>query len=372
MVPGYLLCHPVLIWIGDRSYSWYLWHWPVLMLGFSCGMQSSFTKTIGLVALSMLLAIFSYRWVELPFWKGGLSRVAPTRTILLSILAISTVLAATLHFLNYLSEDQRKSIVPIFSGHRSDLPTIYAHGCDSWATNSDIKPCIIGNANAKKTVVLIGDSIGAQWVSLFPAIFNSPEWRTIVLTKSACAMVDEEYFYSGIGKIYTICTEWRNKSLKYLSSLRPDIIFVGSAATYEFSESQWIGGSSRVLADLSSVAGHVIVVAGTPSLSFNGPGCLERHTNSVTKSDMCRESLLTTQAEDVARYLQIAIQKFSNVHLLNLNDLVCPGGVCSAQTPTGLVVFRDSQHLTNTFVRAQVWVVAKRIEKLGLVDNMQH
>jgi hypothetical protein len=185
-------------------------------------------------------------------------------------------------------------------------------------------------------------------------------------------MVDEEYFYSGIGKIYTICTEWRNKSLKYLSSLRPDIIFVGSAATYEFSESQWIGGSSRVLADLSSVAGHVIVVAGTPSLSFNGPGCLERHTNSVTKSDMCRESLLTTQAEDVARYLQIAIQKFSNVHLLNLNDLVCPGGVCSAQTPTGLVVFRDSQHLTNTFVRAQVWVVAKRIEKLGLVDNMQH
>jgi hypothetical protein len=249
------------------------------------------------------------------------------------------------------------------------LPAIYAHGCDSWTTHSDINPCIIGKPSANKTIVLIGDSIGAQWVSLLPGLFKSPEWRTIVLTKSACAMVDEDYFYGRIGQIYTICTEWRRKSLEYLSSLRPDIIFVGSAATYEFSESQWINGSSRVLARLSSAAKHVIVIPGTPSLSFNGPSCLERHATHASKIDACREPLTSTQAAEVAHYLKIAVQAFPNAKLLNLNDLACPEGICSALTTDGLTVFRDTQHLTNTFVRAQLPAVTKRIEKLGLIAH---
>ncbi|MFO1423605.1 MAG: acyltransferase family protein [Candidatus Competibacteraceae bacterium] len=366
--------HPALVWIGNCSYSWYLWHWPVLMLGFAYGMQYRLAETLGLVMLSLLLAVLSYRWVEQPFWKGRFSRAVPTRIILQSILAMLLVIAGTRNYFNLTQpahDDAPQYLSPI-SAARSDVPIIYAHGCDAWYANADVRPCLFGESNAPKTVVLLGDSIGAQWFSLLPEIFPVPEWRIVVLTKSACAMVDEDYFYSRIGQIYTVCTQWRNAVLDYLASLQPDIIFLGSAATYDFSETQWIAGSIRVLTQLTEANTHVIVVPGTPHLSFDGPGCLARyattvHEPAVAGISVCHETLTKTQAADVANYLQQAAQRFPNVSVLNLNDLVCPNEHCAAQDSNGFIVFRDSQHLTDSFVRAQAPKVMSRLKKLGLM-----
>ncbi len=62
-------------WIGSRSYSIYLWHWPVFMLtrpGFDVQLQlPTLWIRIGQVVLTFLLAEFSYRWVETPFRQNG-------------------------------------------------------------------------------------------------------------------------------------------------------------------------------------------------------------------------------------------------------------------------------------------------------------
>jgi hypothetical protein len=60
------------------------------------------------------------------------------------------------------------------------------------------------------------------------------------------------------------------------------------------------------------------------------------------------------------------VQRFPNASLLDLNDLVCPDGTCAAQNQAGLPVFRDSQHLTDSFVRAQAANVVDRLKLLGL------
>lgn len=372
-----ILAHPVLVWIGDRSYSWYLWHWPLLILGFSWGLQHRFPETTGLVALSFLFAIASYRYVELPFWKGRFRHENPLRVILLSVLAMLTLIWGAQNYLRPPPVDDVPQSASYTSRARSDLPIIYAYGCDAWYGNANLNPCIIGGANAQKTVVLLGDSIGAQWFSMFPEIFQAPEWRTVVLTKSSCPMVDEDFFYSRIGKIYTVCTEWRNKVLDYLELVRPDIVFLGSAATYEFTKDQWENGSARILARLTKIAGHVVVIPGTYPLSFDGPGCLERHFSSpqpfaVPNFQDCRENLSSKQPETVAKYLDQAVKPFSNARLLDLNDLVCPNEQCSAQNSAGTVVFRDQQHLTDSFVRAQIPIIQRRLEMLGLEASIVH
>jgi hypothetical protein len=221
--------------------------------------------------------------------------------------------------------------------------------------------------SARKTVVLLGDSIGAQWYSLIPELFPAPLWRIIVLTKSSCAMVDEDFYYARIGRIYRVCTDWRNAVLDELDKFDPDVLIMGSVATYDFSESQWVEGSARVLERVSKVATTVFVIPGTPSLGFDGPGCVARNLSSegIVVPDAClaKEDRLQ-YVEPVAEFLGQAVNRFPNVYLLDLNDLVCPGRRCNAVSEQGLVVFRDSQHLTDTFVRAQVPFVREKIKHL--------
>lgn len=65
------------VWVGDRSYSLYLWHWPILTLGGAYGLTAAPTGTVILVLLAAVIAALSYRFVELPPWKGRLSNSKP-------------------------------------------------------------------------------------------------------------------------------------------------------------------------------------------------------------------------------------------------------------------------------------------------------
>jgi peptidoglycan/LPS O-acetylase OafA/YrhL len=67
--PGRLsrtLSWPPLVWLGRISYGLYLWHFPVFIL-----MRSKVPgpAVLGLVALSLALAVFSYVVIERPFLR---------------------------------------------------------------------------------------------------------------------------------------------------------------------------------------------------------------------------------------------------------------------------------------------------------------
>ncbi len=66
---GGLLGRPAVLWLGLRSYSFYLWHWPVLALtrpGIDVDLPKGVLIPLQLLAV-LVLADLSYRFVELPF-----------------------------------------------------------------------------------------------------------------------------------------------------------------------------------------------------------------------------------------------------------------------------------------------------------------
>ncbi|HEY2054216.1 MAG TPA: acyltransferase family protein [Solirubrobacterales bacterium] len=66
---GGIIGRPALLWLGLRSYSFYLWHWPVLVMtrpGVDINLPRGILIPLQLIAC-LILADLSYRFVELPF-----------------------------------------------------------------------------------------------------------------------------------------------------------------------------------------------------------------------------------------------------------------------------------------------------------------
>jgi len=62
--------HALAQWLGTRSYSLYLWHWPIAVALLYLGVQNDVVAITASLALTVLLGDLSYRWVETPTRLG--------------------------------------------------------------------------------------------------------------------------------------------------------------------------------------------------------------------------------------------------------------------------------------------------------------
>ena len=360
-----LLANPGMVWIGDRSYSWYLWHWPILVLGFAWFGQPGYIIIAALVLVSLLLTTLSYQYVELPFWKGSLGNKPPLPVFVSTLAVMGLVVILLPRTTQYLSVDFHQGSKLEMRDARNDLPVIYKKGCDTSINSAEIQPCITTTQKTSKTAVLIGDSIGAQWFSAFSEIYTPPEWRLIVLTKAACPVIDRDFFYPKIRKTFTTCRQWRDDALDFVETIHPDVVFMGSDNSYyNFTKKQWIDGTRRILDHLAPVSGRVVILPGTPWLHIDGPSCIEKQDRAGCSFKLPPRS----PTSETAGYLASAAGEFGNTAVLSLNDLVCPGNICSARTRTGIPIYRDNKHLTDSFVRTLIPEIRARLQKMGLVQ----
>lgn len=350
--------------IGQVSYAWYLWHWPILLLGYAVTeSRGPWTRAIAVV-LSFTLAIVSFWLVERPARQSAWW-LAHRRLALASVVALMAAAATfAVHWgANALLQSRGPEFQRYAKAHM-DAPGIYAMGCDDWYHSDRVVLCTFGSADAAHTAVLMGDSIAGQWVPALVSIFQQRDWRFIVLTKSSCSMVNASFFYERIGREYTECTAWRAKALQQVASLKPDIVVLGSAATYGFTHAQWVSGTDSVLDVLSKAAAQLYVLRGTPHLPFDGPDCLAtRHGRPswLGSIQTCEASVLDEHGELVFDWLTQASSHFTNVRMLDMNDIVCPQGQCMAER-NGMIIFRDNQHLTASYARSIAPHLAERMD----------
>jgi peptidoglycan/LPS O-acetylase OafA/YrhL/lysophospholipase L1-like esterase len=105
---GRVLSLRPLVWVGERSYSLYLWHWPLIILGAflfgRLGVLGTVLQVVVAVGASVVLAAASYRWIERPVvargFRASLARIRaglrPRRRLRLTLTAAAAIVTGLL------------------------------------------------------------------------------------------------------------------------------------------------------------------------------------------------------------------------------------------------------------------------------------
>lgn len=343
-----------MVWLGDRSYALYLWHWPVL-IGLAdlwpAVWPAALAAPAGLAA-SLLLADVTTRWIENPVrfharfrtpraaWALGAALMASTLALVLASPLIAPAgqdVAA-----------RRAAELAI-----RDRPRLYDERCFAPALAVEPPPCVYGDPAATRTVVLLGDSHAAQWFPALEAWARDRRLRIEVFVKAACPVAAVEPFDPKLGRAYTECTAWREQVFARLARLQPALVIASQASTYDpfvsgdtAAMAQWQQALTQSFDRLASLSQHVALVRDTPLPAFHVPRCLAREAAAeVLNPNACRFPRDSTASTRALAAERAAAAGRAQVSLLDVNTDICPGTTCSPKHQ-GQVLFHDTQHLS--------------------------
>jgi peptidoglycan/LPS O-acetylase OafA/YrhL len=365
-----LLGWPALQYVGTVSYSFYLWHWPLLVYAEELGLAESLAARIAWVGASFGLAVLSYHFVENPLRRSRSFGLRPARALVVlagfSLVAGGTALAWRGAADRWQEAPGQRVLVA------RGVTATSLRDADCIADFDAVEPvaCRFGEEGAATTLVLLGDSHAAQWFPPLRRMAEDRGWRLVTFVKSACPALDASFHYYAVGRRYRECEEWRSHALDALAAMEPDLVIVTSSLDYDVEPARWREGTRALFDRLENSSGAVLHLRDNPRPGFDVPACLSR-------ADWRRDwgGVLALPAEDCrfdrptgvhrARFgaERAEIARREAVHGLDLHPHICPGNICPV-VAGGAPIYRDTNHLTEDFARSLAPVLETRILEL--------
>lgn len=404
--PGSLLgrCFSLrpLQYIGNISYSLYLWHWPVVVLyPYIAGRNvEHFADVFTVVGVSMLFAHASKVWVEDRFrspTSGASGSQAGWATAPgIAVFSTGAVLAASLLVLG--SSTPRTTPVAVadenypgaFAGHSPKEPVpvhpvrpdpnfggddrgpAYGGSPDSvrciarW-NQTELMACSYGASDARPHIVLVGDSHAVHWLPAFEELAKNASWRVTGLTKDSCAFTDVMLQYGRRGqpaRDYTECAAWLEVAMARIMAESPDLVVISYSPRHRLAGLEHPGSQRRIAEGTRRLAGSLIdsgikvaVIKHTPWNQVEIPDCVAMNQADWSVCATDREKALEPAA------LGMAAEQNPEVMLLDFDETFCTDTTCPPVIGN-VMVYRDSHHLSATFSRTMWKELYDRLEFL--------
>lgn len=375
--------------IGDISYSIYLWHWPlIILLPFVIGNLSTFSK-LAIIAISVSLAALSQKYIEQPFIRSGrregarnFNAIAGMAVACGAILASSVAVAAQADETIRVELSRQQSVAsagmdclgaasrapdgevcnnsalngmlfPSVDLASKDSPTLLMpkHCQGTKSSDSVPKPCSLSDKNSEVKIALIGDSHSAQYMAPMLSIARKNQWQIISYSKGGCPLSYAERTHDSV--LMAACKKWVRTAVKQLTTQGFDLIVTSQVSGTEWASKNMNSktyaeeGLVRVWRDINKAGIPILVIKDNPRPIKASILCIKK--NKFSNLQACQNSMKSAMLFDPQPG---AVSKLNSnlTKLVDFTNVYCVNGKCDAVIG-GVIVNRDENHLTNTFAR---------------------
>lgn len=383
--PQYLAKAGPVQYLGDISYSVYLWHWPPIALYMAIyGRTPSIKAAAVILALTVIAAALTFRYVETPLRgsRGMLRNRIPAFGFMLAGFAMVGVLtlvpshnikAQQQEVLNTIAVE-RENPNGCFGAHAivNNCAAPYAYtntvkpsvtAADHYSetgTMSDPTKCtrakVVGELEAScvlnkaaddaPTVMLFGDSHAAQYLSTFEHAGALGGWNVLARTRNSCsgflALVPNDTAQ------HERCSQWGEEEFKdILQDSSIDVVVV-SNRTIQHPKSRHYELAKERLTKLQDSGKTLVFMRDVPGTKADwpkeihgplAPECVERSG----KADAC--SWTPPSIDDW--FMDLADELAAPV--IDPRDLLCSADGRCHTIVGGTIVYSDEDHVATSF-----------------------
>jgi peptidoglycan/LPS O-acetylase OafA/YrhL len=385
--PSRLLRAAPLQFLGDVSYSVYLWHWPLLILApYALGHAVDDTTAAAILGLTVVAAWLTKVLVEDPVRAApALAGRAPRWTLAAAAAGTAAVVGVTLagtanidariahdaqltrrtlenppRCFGALAHDPRRPChnpalramvvpTPVEAEKMPNAP------CDITERDRRLRVCAFGlpARRASRTVAVLGDSHASHWRPALDVVAKARRWRGLSITRTGCAF--SQAVPDIAGRARTHCVQWNRQVLDWFAH-HPEVATVVVAAHAgadvvvprgrdPFAVKR--AGYADAWRALPASVKRIIVIRDTPRLRARTLACVQAATDdggSIGSACAVPRRVALQPDPQVAAAPRLR----GRTRVVDLTPELCDARACPAVIG-GVLTFKDEDHLTPVY-----------------------
>ncbi len=353
---GRLLAFEPIQYVGRLSYSWYLWHWPFLVIGKGYLGTQSHAVGLALVAASFVAAALTHRLIENPVrFAPRLQTTGASYLLLAGLAVVGLVSAGTLvvaerairHDPDFQAVEQADDV-----WYRDQLEGFRCATSDLAVLERD---CVFGDSGSGRTVLVLGDSNAEHWLPALDTQGRRDGYRVMLRVYGACPVQALE---SPFSVDPGACRTLQRETAQVVAELKPDAVLVAQIGRYvdvvlsadrrelsaEARRALWEDATVTFLDSLGTTP--VGWIHSTPVNDQDPRQCLawkDEASCETSRADATRASGLEREWSEAA-FTRAANQPRS----IQTDVLLCPPDRerCPVRLDDGRLIYYDDNHLT--------------------------